>query len=84
LLHALQSLEKAAGRERPYRNAPRTLDLDLVLYGDACLDSPDLTVPHPRWGERAFVVHPVRDVAPERVSEALLASVAGQTIERLE
>jgi 2-amino-4-hydroxy-6-hydroxymethyldihydropteridine diphosphokinase len=84
LFQALQALEQAAGRERPYLHAPRTLDLDLLMYGDATLDSPRLTVPHPRWRERAFVVCPLRDVSPERVSDALLKSVAGQAIERLD
>ena len=84
LLHALQALEQAAGRKRPYPNAPRTLDLDVVTYGDAVVSSPRLTVPHPRWRERAFVVFPLNDVAPERVDEAMLAAVAGQFIERLE
>ncbi len=83
LLLALQALEQAAGRERPYPHAPRTLDLDVLMYGEATLDSPCLTVPHPRWRERAFVVCPLRDVSPERVSEALLTSLAGQPIERL-
>jgi 2-amino-4-hydroxy-6-hydroxymethyldihydropteridine diphosphokinase len=84
LLRALQELEYAAGRERPYPNAPRTLDLDLLMYGDASLQSPALTLPHPRWQERAFVLYPMRDVAPERVSEAMLAAVAGQAIQRWE
>jgi 2-amino-4-hydroxy-6-hydroxymethyldihydropteridine diphosphokinase len=61
LLHALQRIEQAAGRERPYRNAPRTLDLDLLLYGTLRLDSAELTVPHPRMGERAFVLLPWRN-----------------------
>ena len=80
LLQALQSLEQAAGRERPYRHAPRTLDLDLLFYGDARIDSPALTVPHPRWRERAFVLHPLADVAPERVSAADLLAVQDQAI----
>lgn len=84
LLQALQGLEHAAGRERPYLNAPRTLDLDIVTFGEATISSPHLTLPHPRWRERAFVVCPLRDVAPERVSEAVLNAVAGQIIERLE
>jgi 2-amino-4-hydroxy-6-hydroxymethyldihydropteridine diphosphokinase len=82
LLRAMQALEHAAGRERPYRNAPRTLDLDLVMYGDASMSSPALTLPHPRWRERAFVLFPLRDVAPERVSDAMLNAVADQRIER--
>lgn len=83
LLRALQALEAAAGRERPYLNAPRTLDLDLLFYGDARIASPALTVPHPRWRERAFVLCPLAEVAPERVTPALLAGVAAQKIERI-
>jgi 2-amino-4-hydroxy-6-hydroxymethyldihydropteridine diphosphokinase len=82
LLMALQAIENAAGRERPYRNAPRTLDLDLLLYGDAHIESPDLTVPHPRMGERAFVLVPLQEIAKERVTEAMLASVSDQAIQR--
>ena len=84
LLHALQSIEQAAGRERPYRNAPRTLDLDLLLHGDERLDSPELTVPHPRMGERAFVLLPLAELAPGLVRAEQLAAVAGQRIERVE
>ena len=80
LLAHLQSLEQAAGRERPYRNAPRTLDLDLLLYGDARIASAALTVPHPRLRERAFVLLPLAELAPDRVSAADLAAVAGQRI----
>ena len=83
LLLALQQLEQRAGRERPYRNAPRTLDLDLLLYGDARIDSPSLTVPHPRMIERAFVLMPLAEIAPDLVPAAALAAVAGQRIERL-
>lgn len=83
LLHALQALEHAAGRQRPYLNAPRTLDLDLLFYGDACIDSPRLTVPHPRWHERAFVLVPLAEIAPQRVPGHLLQAVAGQPIEKL-
>ena len=83
LLLALRQLEQRAGRERPYRNAPRTLDLDLLLYGDACIDSPSLTVPHPRMMERAFVLIPLAEIAPDLVPAAALAAVAGQRIERL-
>lgn len=83
LLTALQAIEQAAGRERPFRNAPRTLDLDLLLYGDARIESPALTVPHPRWRERAFVLLPLAELAPERVPATWLVSVAGQRIERL-
>lgn len=82
LLQALQTIENAAGRERPYRNAPRTLDLDLLLYGSARIDSPALTVPHPRMWERAFVLVPLSEVAPERVSESMLMAVSEQAIWR--
>jgi 2-amino-4-hydroxy-6-hydroxymethyldihydropteridine diphosphokinase len=80
LLAGLQALEQAAGRERPYRNAPRTLDLDLLLYGDARIASAALTVPHPRMRERAFVLLPLQELAPERVDARDLAAVAGQRI----
>lgn len=83
LLQLLQQLEQQAGRERPYVNAPRTLDLDLLFYGDARIDSPSLQVPHPRWSSRAFVLHPLRDVCPQRVPEALLAAVSDQPIQLL-
>ena len=82
LLHALQALETKAGRERPYRNAPRTLDLDLIFYGDVQLDTPVLTLPHPRWQERAFVLRPLADICPERVTPAMLDAVRHQTMER--
>ncbi len=84
LLRMLQKLEHAAGRERPYRNAPRTLDLDLLIYGEASIDSPLLTVPHPRMFERAFVLQPLAEIAPLRVTPRALEAVAGQHIERLE
>jgi 2-amino-4-hydroxy-6-hydroxymethyldihydropteridine diphosphokinase len=80
LLQALQALELAAGRERPYVNAPRTLDLDVLLYGDARIDSPRLTVPHPRMWGRAFVLHPLADLAPECIPADALAAVADQAI----
>jgi 2-amino-4-hydroxy-6-hydroxymethyldihydropteridine diphosphokinase len=80
LLTELQRLEQEAGRERPYRNAPRTLDLDLLLYGHARIDSARLTVPHPRMRERAFVLVPLAELAPQRVSKSDLAAVAQQRI----
>lgn len=61
LLRSLLALELAQGRERPYRHAPRTLDLDLLCHGDAQLGTPTLTLPHPRMGERAFVLLPLRE-----------------------
>lgn len=80
LLAALQGIENAAGRERPYRNAPRTLDLDLLLYGSARIDSPDLTVPHPRMWERAFVLVPLAEIARGVVPDEALRAVAGQRV----
>lgn len=82
LLHALQAIELAAGRERPYRNAPRTLDLDVLRYGDLQLNTPELTLPHPRLWERAFVLLPLAELAPDLVTTAQLASVALQRIAR--
>src|SRR5574343_97791 len=84
LLDALQAIENAAGRERPYPNAPRTLDMDILLYGDARIDSARLTVPHPRMQGRAFVLHPLADVAPERVFAADLLAVQNQPITPME
>lgn len=83
LLDALQAIEQAAGRQRPYRNAPRTLDLDLLLYGEQTIDTPRLTVPHPRMGERAFVLLPLAEIAPERVAPGQLKAVSGQSVVRL-
>ncbi|QNA90596.1 2-amino-4-hydroxy-6-hydroxymethyldihydropteridine diphosphokinase [Massilia sp. Dwa41.01b] len=90
LLAALQAIELAHGRERPYRNAPRTLDLDLLLYGDEVIATPDLTVPHPRMHERAFVLAPLLEIAPgitvpgHGPAANLLPRVAGQAIVRLD
>lgn len=65
LLAALQAQEAAAGRERPWRHAPRTLDLDIIFYGSARIASPTLTVPHPRWAQRDFVTGPLRELGLE-------------------
>ena len=82
VLDALQAIEHRAGRVRPYVNAPRSLDLDLLFYGDASMNSPRLTLPHPRWRERAFVLVPLADVWPQRVGPEDLARVADQAIQR--
>lgn len=88
LLSALQAIEAAHGRERPYRNAPRTLDLDLLLHGDTVQDTPVLTLPHPRLHLRAFVLQPLAEIAPALEVPGhgnvagLLPSVAQQGIER--
>nr|WP_154135286.1 2-amino-4-hydroxy-6-hydroxymethyldihydropteridine diphosphokinase [Herbaspirillum sp. CAH-3] len=62
LLHALQAIELQHGRERPYRNAPRTLDLDVLMYGEAVLEDEELIVPHPRMAQRAFVLVPMLEI----------------------
>lgn len=88
LLDALQELENRHGRLRPYKNAPRTLDLDLLLYGDTAMDTPRLILPHPRMHQRAFVLAPLGELAPglalpQGPLRTLLAQLADQTIERL-
>ena len=83
LLHALQAIELASGRERPFKNAPRTLDLDIIFYGDVESATQELTLPHPRWHERAFVLQPLAEIWPERVSAAQMAAVQGQIIQRM-
>ena len=91
LLLVLQQLEQAAGRERPYRNAPRTLDLDLLLYAnrETVVALPDLQVPHPRMWQRAFVLAPLLEIAPDCRIPGLgpasdwLPAVSTQRIERL-
>lgn len=84
LLQALQTIEQSAGRERSYRNAPRTLDLDILWFGDQLIDTPELTVPHPRITERAFVLRPLADLVPDRVDAVLLQTVASQDIHLME
>ena len=83
LLQHLQQTELAAGRERPYINAPRTLDLDLLLYGNGRIDSTHLTVPHPRMWQRAFVLVPLAEIAPHLVNAAQLDAVKTQKTSRL-
>jgi 2-amino-4-hydroxy-6-hydroxymethyldihydropteridine diphosphokinase len=65
LLLELQRIELKHGRQRPYRNAPRTLDLDLLLYGQHTIATAELTVPHPRMHDRAFVLLPLHELAPD-------------------
>lgn len=88
LLDRLQQIEQDFGRERPYHNAPRTLDLDLLLYDERHIDTPRLTVPHPRMHERAFVLQPLRDLAPtmalaQGTLDQLLARCTDQGISRI-
>jgi 2-amino-4-hydroxy-6-hydroxymethyldihydropteridine diphosphokinase len=82
-LVALQRLEAQAGRERPFPNAPRTLDLDLLMHGNSVIDTPTLTLPHPRMRERAFVLKPLSEIAPDKVPRAALARVTGQVVKRI-
>ncbi|OWT60319.1 2-amino-4-hydroxy-6-hydroxymethyldihydropteridine diphosphokinase [Candidimonas nitroreducens] len=89
LLRELQRIELQYGRTRPYRNAPRTLDLDLLLYGNERIAAPDLIVPHPRMHERAFVLAPLADLEPglrlaQGALSELLRQCASQAIERLD
>jgi 2-amino-4-hydroxy-6-hydroxymethyldihydropteridine diphosphokinase len=89
LLHALQALEQSHGRMRSYANAPRTLDLDLLLYGSRVLSEPGLTLPHPRLHERAFVLEPLLELAPGLVHpqhgdlRPWREAASGQVIRRL-
>lgn len=90
LLLALQSLEQAHGRQRPYHHAPRTLDLDLLLHGDAQCASAALCLPHPRLHERAFVLQPLLELAPALQAPGLgplaayLPACAAQGVQRLD
>jgi len=78
LLEALLAIELERGRERTLPNAPRTLDLDLILFGNARIDESDLTVPHPRFRERLFVLEPLAEIAPEMIDP-----VSGSTVREL-
>ena len=90
LLDELQAIEQRHGRARPYSGAPRTLDLDLLLYGDTALSTPRLSIPHPRMHERAFVLRPLLDLDPaisipgKGPGSRLLAACSMQTIEPLD
>lgn len=90
LLTELQAIEQAFGRQRPYHHAPRTLDLDLLLHGDAVRSTPPLTLPHPRLHQRAFVLRPLLEIAPDLAAPGLgpladwLPATAGQAVERLD
>ena len=84
LLRHFQAIENAAGRERPYRNAPRTLDVDMLLYGEAVIQSEHLTVPHPRMQTRAFVMLPLSELAPEKVPAERLVQLGDQAIRKIE
>jgi len=89
LLQSLFVIEERFGRRRSEKNAPRTLDLDLLLYGDAVMNDPQLTLPHPRLHQRAFVLAPLAEIAPQLVIPGrgsvgdLLLACADQQIARL-
>ena len=89
LLEALLDIERAHGRVRTYRNAPRTLDLDVLLYDDVVVDDENLTIPHPRLHERAFVLLPLAEIAPQRLVPGcgtvadLVAAIDARGIERM-
>jgi len=90
LLEGLQGIERRHHRERPFANAPRTLDLDLLLFGEEQIARPGLTVPHPRMHERAFVLKPLLEIAPgaeipgKGPARAFLARCADQFAERID
>jgi len=89
LFGELRAIEARHGRERPFANAPRTLDLDLLLYGDRIVNTPRLVLPHPRMHERAFVLKPLVEIAPQvtipgrGAASALLSACTGQRVERI-
>jgi 2-amino-4-hydroxy-6-hydroxymethyldihydropteridine diphosphokinase len=90
LLEGLQGIERRHHRERSFPNAPRTLDLDLLLYGEERIARPGLTVPHPRMQERAFVLQPLLELDPEICipgkgsAAAFLSACASQKVERID
>ncbi len=89
LLDALLSIERAHGRTRTFRDAPRTIDLDLLLYGGLCVTTDRLIVPHPRMHQRAFVLLPLLEIDPEALIPGLgparewLSGASGQRVERI-
>jgi 2-amino-4-hydroxy-6-hydroxymethyldihydropteridine diphosphokinase len=82
LLDELLNIERERRRERPFVNAPRTLDLDLILFGDAVIDEPGLVVPHPRFRERRFVLEPLAEISPEPV-DPVTGLTIGDLLKRL-
>jgi 2-amino-4-hydroxy-6-hydroxymethyldihydropteridine diphosphokinase len=83
LLAELQDVEQRHGRQRSFPNAPRTLDLDILLFGDARMKTEALTVPHPRMHERAFVLKPLLEIAPELSKRFSLEAIQNQNIEKI-
>jgi 2-amino-4-hydroxy-6-hydroxymethyldihydropteridine diphosphokinase len=90
LLDRLQEIEHRHGRERPFPGAPRTLDLDLLLYGEQILATPRLSLPHARMHERAFVLEPLTEIAPDIAvpgrgsARELLVACRRQDVERID
>jgi 2-amino-4-hydroxy-6-hydroxymethyldihydropteridine diphosphokinase len=82
LLEALQGIEAHAGRTRPYENAPRTLDLDLILVGDEIVDEKGLAVPHPRFRDRRFVLEPLAEVASD-LRDPITGLTARELVQRV-
>ena len=78
MLDVLLAIERGFGRERPYVGAPRTIDLDLILYGAQMIETPGLIVPHPRFRDRRFVLEPLAELVPEWIDP-----VTGKTIAEL-
>jgi 2-amino-4-hydroxy-6-hydroxymethyldihydropteridine diphosphokinase len=76
VVRGLLAIEHAMGRRRTFRNAPRTLDLDLLLFGDALFDTAEVAVPHPRMHERAFVLIPLAEIAPHVVHPVLRQTIS--------
>ncbi len=90
LLTRVQKIERQLGRKRLVAKGPRTIDIDILLYGDAVIDTAELVVPHPRLAERRFVLQPLADLAPElrhpvlrRTIRELLAATQGQSVRRM-
>jgi 2-amino-4-hydroxy-6-hydroxymethyldihydropteridine diphosphokinase len=89
LLGELQAIESRHGRERPFANAPRTLDLDVLLYGNLLIKTEQLEIPHPRMHERAFVLKPLLEISPQATIPGIgaatdaLEKVRGQAVERI-
>lgn len=78
LLAALLAIERERGRQRPYPGAPRSLDLDLILFGAELIDQPGLKIPHPRFRDRRFVLEPLAEIGPD-----LMDPVSGKTVREL-
>jgi 2-amino-4-hydroxy-6-hydroxymethyldihydropteridine diphosphokinase len=90
LLACIREIERELGRQRAIAKGPRTIDIDILIYGDAIVDTPELQIPHPRLAERRFVLQPLAELAPDlqhpktsRTVSEMLATIEGQTVRRL-